>query len=219
MNARHQVIDATLRVLVGAFNAEFGVNGRPFGSVHSRFEGVSDDAKGVQWNVGIDRELGTFWLGVNLEGMEYNGWPVARFIERELDRPTLLDVCRSLPEPSTITLNWVRDAWQAAARLPISEKQIGQTPVTLDRLTPDVWRTILLAAYGCLDPDKNHRGRVRQVVTLRSGKVEKWVSPHLHFGLVLWRTQPRSHEDAEALVRRGREALEPIHEFVRKQSA
>lgn len=140
-------------------------------------------------------------------------------VERELDRPRFLDVCGRLPEPSAITMNWSRDAWQAAARLSIAEKQIGQTPITLNRLTADIWRTILLEAYGCLDPDKHHRGRAKQSVTLRSGNVEKWVSPHLHLGYVVWRTPPRSQDEAEWLVRQGREALDPIYEVVRKQSA
>jgi len=29
-------------------------------------------------------------LGVNLEGMQYDDWPVARLIEREIARPLLL---------------------------------------------------------------------------------------------------------------------------------
>lgn len=211
--------DGNLHMLVAAFNTVFRVNGRPFGTPLFRYEGVSDDAKGVQWNAGLDRERGTAWLGVNLEGMAYDGWPIARLIERELDHPTLADLCSKLPDAAMITTSWTRDAWQAAARLPIAEIQLGDTPTTLDKLDPDKWHTILLDAYGCLDADKNHRGRAKQTVTLRSGKVEKWVSPRLHFSWVLWRAVPRSQDEAEALVRRGREALEPVYRFVRDRSS
>lgn len=38
----------------------------------------------------IPTRHGAAWLGVNLEGMKYDGWPVARLIERELSRPLLL---------------------------------------------------------------------------------------------------------------------------------
>ena len=211
--------DANLHLLATAFNAVFRVSGRPFGTPHARYEGVSDDARGVQWNAGVDRERGVAWLGVNLEGMAYDGWPIARFIERELDRPTLPDLCGKSPEVGTITTSWTRDAWQAAARLPIAEIQLGGTPIPLDKLDPDAWRALLLEAYGCLDPDKNHRGRAKQWVTLRSGKVEKWVSPHLHFNWVLWRLVPRSQDEAEAVMRRGREVLEPVYQFVKGRSA
>jgi len=33
---------------------------------------------------------GFVWLGVNLEGMQYDDWPVARLIEREVSRTLLL---------------------------------------------------------------------------------------------------------------------------------
>ena len=211
--------DASLRMVVAAFNAVFRVSGRPFGLPHGRYEGVSDNAQGVQWNAGLDRERGTAWLGVNLEGMAYDGWPIARLIERELDHPTLPDLCSKLHDAAMVMTSWNRDAWQAAARLPIAEIQLGDTPTTLDKLDPDKWRTILLDAYGCLDPDKHHRGRAKQTVTLRSGKVEKWVSPRLHFSWVLWRSVPQSQDEAEALVRRGREALEPVYQFVRGRSS
>ncbi|MDE2795442.1 MAG: hypothetical protein OXL34_11540 [Gemmatimonadota bacterium] len=49
--------------------------------------GVSDGIEGVQWNAGCRARDGTVWLGVNLEGIKYDDWPVARLIERELSRP------------------------------------------------------------------------------------------------------------------------------------
>ena len=51
--------------------------------------GVSDGIEGVQWNAGYRARDGTVWLGVNLEGIKYDDWPVARLIEREFSRPLL----------------------------------------------------------------------------------------------------------------------------------
>ena len=206
--------NGNLHTLIAAFNRVFGVNGRPFGSPHSRHEGVSDDAAGVQWNAGIERDEHYAWLGVNLEGMAYDGWPIARFIERELDRPTLPDLCRTLPQAESIVMSWTRDAWQAAARLPIAKIQIGPTPRRLDNLTPEVWRTILLEAYRCLDPDRGHRGRATQTVTLNRGPAEKAVSPHLHIERVLWRGVSKSQDEAEAKLVLARDVLMALHQFV-----
>jgi hypothetical protein len=47
--------------------------GRPFGQWRNPRFGLSDDAAGVQWNIGIHREDKEIWLGVNLEGMAYDG--------------------------------------------------------------------------------------------------------------------------------------------------
>ena len=66
--------------LRAAFTATFGIAGRPFGAPNGRWVGVSDDAKGVQWNAPLDQEQGVAMLGVNLEGMEYKSWPIARLI-------------------------------------------------------------------------------------------------------------------------------------------
>ncbi|MDE0234381.1 MAG: hypothetical protein OXM62_05190 [bacterium] len=52
--------------------------------------GISDGNEGVQWNAGYYSHDGAVWLGVNLEGMKYDDWPVARLIEREISRPLIL---------------------------------------------------------------------------------------------------------------------------------
>ena len=57
-----------------------------FGSPSLQASGICDGTRGVQWNAWIEwdgaRQIA--YAGVNLEGMTYNGWPVARLIEREL---------------------------------------------------------------------------------------------------------------------------------------
>ncbi|MCY3547004.1 MAG: hypothetical protein OXH49_08990 [Gemmatimonadetes bacterium] len=44
----------------------------------------------VQWHTECRPGDGFVWLAVNLEGMQYGDWPVARLIEREISRPLLL---------------------------------------------------------------------------------------------------------------------------------
>ena len=63
---------------VNAFNSILGVKGKPFDNQ----KGVSDNIKGVQWNIAIT-ENGESKLGVNLEGMQYKNWPITTFLETE----------------------------------------------------------------------------------------------------------------------------------------
>ena len=57
-----------------------------FGSHSLQTSGICDGTQGVQWNAWIEwdgaRQMA--YAGVNLEGLIYKGWPVARLIEREL---------------------------------------------------------------------------------------------------------------------------------------
>ena len=67
-------------------------------------------------------------MGVNLEGMKYDGWPVARLIEREISRPLLLTrYRRKVARPDKVTVLWARDAWQYSARRRIKEANIAPT--------------------------------------------------------------------------------------------
>ena len=50
----------------------------------------------------------------------------------------MLDLCVAVPEAVAIMMVSLRDAWQAAARLPIAESHIGQTPITIDKLTSEI---------------------------------------------------------------------------------
>src|SRR5688572_9131229 len=62
-----------------------------FGSPSLQTAGICDGTQGVQWNAGIkwDGARQMAYAGVNLEGLVYRDWPVARLIERELDAPQL----------------------------------------------------------------------------------------------------------------------------------
>ena len=214
-------IDSGLDALRDEFSQRFEVaEARPYGRKGHRYQGWSDNAPGVQWNAGIDRLRGAWTLGVNLEGMKYDGWPIARFIEAELAEPLLLSVAENLSRPSEIELWLEREAWQAAARLPILEYRIGpEPPVLLDSLTEELWLEMLREAFQCLDPGRGHRGRARQLVTLKSGQAEKGVAPHLQFKLVICRGERLALAGIGELLEDGVRTMTPLHEFVRIRAA
>ncbi len=200
--------------LKSIFRDIFQCRGKDFGSPSRGVLGISDDNKGVQWNTGYRPGDGFAWLGVNLEGMKYDDWPVARLIEREISRPLLLTrYRRQVARPDNVDVLWARDAWQYRARPRIKEANIAPTPITLDRLDDQGWAEALRGARECLDPRKQLRGRRKVPVTLLPSQrqVEMYVSPHLKIGTPL----------AEITVRAMREArgsLEALHEFAVEQS-
>ena len=139
--------------LKSCFRDVFGCRGREFGSPSRGVLGVSDGNKGVQWNAGYYPRDGAVWLGVILEGMKYDDWPVARLIEREISRPLLLTrYRRKVARPDKVTVLWARDAWQYSARRRIKEANLAPTPIALDRLDSQGWADALRGARECLDP-------------------------------------------------------------------
>lgn len=193
--------------------------GRDFGSPSRGALGISDGNEGVQWNAGYYPRDGAVWRGVNLEGMKYDDWPVSRLIEREISRPLLLTrYRRRVTRPDKVAVLWARDAWQYSARIPIKEANIAPTPIALDRLDDQGWAEALRGARVCLDPRKQHRGRRKVLVTLLPSKRRPWerqvemhVSPHLKIETPLAEITSRA-------MRRGRDSLEALYEFVREQS-
>ena len=151
---------------------------------------------------------------VGLEGKEYESWPIARLIERELLDPLFLTEYRvKVKRPEAVTVCWNRDAWQAAIRVRIKESCIAPTPITLDRLDTGGWAQALECAKECLDPRRNYRGRRRTDVTLlRSGRiVERQVSPHLQFKTRLAECTPEAMKVAK-------KNLEALHAFATNQA-
>ena len=215
------VLDKRAGIVIGLFRNLFQCDGPEFGSSSLGLRGISDGVAGVQWNAGYSLPSASAWLlpegawlGVNLEGMKYDGWPVARLIEREIANPLLLAKYRDrdrVPRPEVITVVWRRDAWQAATRVPIKDSQILR--IALDRLDSDGWTHALQCARECLDPKKNHRGRRRRKVTLfRSGQVvEREVTPHLFF---TWELDSLSG----SAMRRARDNLVALHDFAKHQA-
>ncbi|MDE2782199.1 MAG: hypothetical protein OXK77_04515 [Gemmatimonadota bacterium] len=205
--------------LKSLFRDIFGCPGRDFGSPSRGVLGISDSNDGVQWNAGYRPGDGFIWLGVNLEGMRYDDWPVARLIEREIFRPVLLTPYRGrVTRPDEVTVQWTRDAWQYSARPPIREANLGPTPNVLDSLNGQGWTDALRGARECLDPRRQHRGRRKVPVTVLPSKrhpwerrVEMYVSPHLKIGTALAEITGRAMWEA-------RDNLEPLYEFVAEQS-
>lgn len=202
-----------LSLLESAFAAECGGATRRFGSTASGVDGVSDDAAGVQWNLTVHRRDGRATFGVNLEGMKYDGWPIARLLQRELDRSTLPELATSIAQATDIELVLWRDAWQASSRVKIEERFISPTPMALCALTEQGWRECLETARACLDGSKALQGRGLQTVTLagRQQKVDRQVSPHLQF------RSPLSGATSKA-VRDARATLQPLYDWATARS-
>ena len=163
---------------------------------HGR-EGRHDGNEGVQWNAWVDQGgdgLVSGHVGVNLEGMEYDGWPIARLIDRELGSFSLFKTIKtiaSVDKPEDITVRWTRDVW-VGSKLPPNYPEHLILCESASELTEDRWRTNLFEAQRCLDPKRDFRGRARQSITLQGGTKDLYVSPHLGFVLELWRGKPQS---------------------------
>ena len=201
-------------VVIGLFRDLFECEGQRFGSLPLGVLGASDGIEGVQWNAWCSPHDEPASLGVNLEGKKYDGWPVARLIERELSHPRLVTEYRpKVARPERVTVSWKRDAWQVSSRVPIRESDIAPTPIELDRLDTDGWARALGGARECLGPRRDYRGRHRTVVTLlRSGQsVEREVSPHLQF-------RTRFDEGDPRTLQRAKDNLQALHEFATRQA-
>jgi hypothetical protein len=209
-----------IETLLDAFGQELGVVPgalRRFGRKSLGYLGASDGAAGVQWNAWLDAREAAAFLGVNLEGMAYDGWPVARFIERELDRPRLFDVRDQLEAPALVQVIWHRDAWQVSLRPEIVEKHIGVSQQMLPAIEPAAWAETLREAYACLDADRSHRARATQTVTTAKGaRGERPVSPHLQFRQRISWSPAHGWKTAVAEARRN---LRPLYAWVAEQSA
>jgi hypothetical protein len=166
--------------LCKAFIDVFGEPCQAFGKQSTFIGGVSNGAQGVQWNASYDPRDQRQWASVNLEGMEYDGWPVSRLIRRELASPKLLAVVETTSSTPPIEVRWARDYWQVHARPSILEADILPTPILIGELTDANWRQALEGAKDCLDPLRNRKGRARQRVTLAGSgqQVLGHVTPH-----------------------------------------
>jgi hypothetical protein len=197
-----------------AFTKVFGSRYESFGSQTLHIGGLSDGKKGVQWNVGCDPRDGSRFAGINLEGMQYDDWPVARLIEREMRKPSLVALVRSEQGLADVVMHWRRDYWQKQSRPAIEEGSIGVTPLPLGELTEESWRATLVEAQACLDSKRSRRGRAKQTVTLGTGEqVEGAVSPHLVFRV----TSP-GIADWEPFFRDVKTRLQPLHRWASERA-
>lgn len=205
--------------LLAAFTKTIGCKGRPFGQLNKPYFGMSDGVQGVQWNLAIDIERNEIRFGVNLEGLAYRGWPIARFLLAELEQPALFEARERVKNPQSLFLGMTRDAWQVTARPQIVEQDIGPRNIPLSQITPGLWHSMLAEALDCLDANRAYRGRAKQRVTLvnspRTGTRERdmWVSPHLTIWALLGPL-----EQAESALEPAKQRLEPVHQWVTEQS-
>lgn len=218
------MLDPDLDMLETTFRSVFKVSPpQEFGRGHARQRfGFCDGTQGVQWSTWINYQEGRTRLGVNLEGMKYIDWPIATLILRELEEPMVFEAIKELKNPAAISLRFTRDAWQASARLNIRELHLGKSPLPLNKLSADLWGAMLSGALDCLDSHRGYRGRNRVEVTLNStGQVvEKWVSPHLNFNIVLWgKKAPTRKSEVRKILTTARAELSPLYDFVLQRSS
>jgi hypothetical protein len=185
---------------------------RPFG--HGI--GISDGNNGVQWNAGADSDWtdnGPFSgrVGVNLEGLTYDNWPIDRLIERELSRFSLFRMRDDIKRPDEITVRWTKDVWAGPRPRVDLQKFLD---VRLSDLSENQWRSALNTAQRCLNRTEAHRRRGRQVTTVRGVTTEREVSPHLQVTRELWRDEPPPQADLGERMRRARIQLDPIYRMV-----
>lgn len=197
------------------FTSLLGVKGRPFGQLNKPTFGVSDGNEGVQWNLIVHPYENEIKLGVNLEGLKYQNWPIADFILSELETPTINVLVKDLKSPELVTLCFSRDAWQVNSRPDINEKYIGGQEYILSGITDKHWFAILTEALGCLNPEKKYRGRNKQTVTMAtipkkgSQTRELQVSPHL----TIW-TNIDITNDVSRNLQKGINLLTPAHQWL-----
>jgi hypothetical protein len=192
---------------------------RPWGQVSRPNFGLSDDAKGVQWNIGVDRESNEACLGVNLEGMAYVDWPIRAFILSELRQPTLDSLKATAARRDHVELCFARDAWQMASRPRIVERYIGGRRFKFSEIDNELWRKLLLEARDCLDESKGFRGRAKQIVTCqtKSGETTKLmeVSPHLNIRTRIdVDPESRDQDQVDFAVGEAIAELSPVHQWV-----
>jgi len=195
-----------------AFSRVFGSKSKEFGSAALKVGGLCDATPGVQWHAGYDPDQDQQFAGVNLEGMQYDDWPIARLLGAEMKQPTLPRLAAGNPALHDVMLLMERDYWRVQSRPRIQERNIGPTPLRLGDLTPADWDACVREAYDCLDGKRKRQGRGRQTVTLVSGEqVEGEVSPHL-----MLRWHAAEPMEWEPFLRDVRQRLEPLHNWAHR---
>jgi len=201
--------------LMFSFTSILGVTGRPFGQLSRPSFGVSDGSEGVQWNLYIFRETEEVRLGVNLEGMAYDGWQIANLLLHEQSARSLLQIREGIRYPEDIRVSFMRDAWLPSGRLTIQESHLGDQLFWLSDLTEHKWEKVIEEGLGCLNKARGYRGRTKQLVThAKDGRQsEKWVSPHLNISTAI-----ELKDDEISALQDGFDKLTPIYEWAKSKS-
>ena len=194
------------------FNMVLNIKGRPFGQLNKPWFGMSDGALGTQWNLAFTEGSAEAYMGVNLEGIKYNDWPITRLLLSELRSPSLEDIKSQIVNSDGVCIRLMRDAWQASSRPNIKEQFIGGRIVSLAETDNLKWLDMVREALDCLDSTRSYRGRVKRLVTLKKGdqKREMEVSPHL---TILCKV--KLGENFENEFRQKLKEMQPIYDWVK----
>jgi hypothetical protein len=210
--------DEAYSSMLDTFKARMGGATRAFGQQSHPSFGLCDDAKGVQWNFVVRRDLSEAHLGVNLEGVVYNGSiPIMTLIESELKRPSLEAMKAKVEWANAVIFSFARDAWRVTARPDIKEHHFGGRRHLLTEVTPELWNKMLVEARDCFRVSRGSYARIKQWVTAWEGgewvRKEYPVCPHLHIGTVI-EINPTSR-DQEKIDRAMDEAFARLRPFYR----
>lgn len=187
-----------------AFGRVLRLPGESFGSASLHWGGLHTGYKGVQWNVGFDPRTGERWVGVNLEGLRYDGWPLARLIRSEQRKPTLLDLIRAEPDLREVRLRMTREHWAGRNRIHLESIADG----ALGELSAGEWRRILAEARKCLSSSAGGRATSTYQPLGGDAPVNTDLTPHLAFRLI-----DRAVDDWTQFIRIGVDRLEPLFEW------
>ena len=196
--------------------------GKPFGQWKYPGFGYSDEVKGVQWNIHVDRNTGEIELGVNLEGSAKGGgnWLITDFILSELARPTIASI-KAKVDAGRIQLTLACDAWQGNSRYDIVEHLIGGRRPLLSEIDAQLWRQMLIQAKGCLDPSRQFRARATQTVTVLDTGEKRLaappmggVSPHLVINTPVEAEPGWDDDRLDAAMDQAITRLRPVYEWV-----
>lgn len=196
-------------VIADAFERVFRCGGTPFGSSALRWGGMHDGAEGVQWNVGMDPRLPERWVSVNLEGLKYDGWPLARLIAKEMRRPTLPALVSVSPRLGAVRMLMRREFWTGRNR--VHREQVADLP--LSNITEPEWRHVLSEARNCLASSSGGRGRATFVPKTGGAPVSAEMTPHLAF-----RVTAVEVDDWERFIRDGLDRLDPLYEWTAERA-
>lgn len=189
-------------------------------------KGRYEKTLGTQWSCYRDLGSKRFYLLVNLEGVkdQDQGWPIARFLERELRNPKLHNLLETLPSVDLVQLILMRDTWRSRRFREADDDFLAGTPIPLNHVTPEGWGKTCSEGLNCLSLEKNGWSRGKHIVP--HSRAEREVSPHLQFRLPL--TFPpkssdlNSSEQFEVLrlaMSKGLKTLRPLYDFVADRSA
>ena len=168
--SKHTDLEDKYANLLRSFKSVLNVEGKPFGQLNKPFFCISDGNNGIQWDLRVSTDTEVIHLGVNLEGKKYKSWPIATFIQSEMNDPQIVKIRATLNNPEDVYIRFARDAWQVSYRRTIIEKYLGGKEYTFAEIDPDQWVLMLTEALKCLDEDAKGYRRAKQTMTTCENK-------------------------------------------------